>query len=51
MEGKTEVTGRCGRSKQLLDDLTEKTGYWKLKRQYYIVVCWELAVEETTDLS
>jgi len=31
MEGKTEVTGRCGGSKQLLDDLTEETGYWKLK--------------------
>ena len=28
-EGKTEVPGRRG--EQLLDDLKEKTGYWKLK--------------------
>jgi hypothetical protein len=32
-EGRTEVTGRLGRrSKQLLDDLKEKAGYWKLKK-------------------
>ena len=31
-EGRTEVMERWGRRcKQLLDDLTEKTGYWKLK--------------------
>jgi hypothetical protein len=32
MEGRVEVTGRRGRrSKQLLDELQEKIGYWKLK--------------------
>jgi hypothetical protein len=32
MEGKIEVMGRRERSrKQLLDDLNEKRGYWKLK--------------------
>jgi hypothetical protein len=30
-KGRTEVMGRHGRFKQLLDDLTEKRGYWKLK--------------------
>jgi len=29
------VTGRRGRrSKQLLDDLTKKRGYWKMKRNH-----------------
>jgi hypothetical protein len=32
MEGGTEVTGRQGRKrKQLLNDLKERRGYWKLK--------------------
>jgi hypothetical protein len=32
MKGRIEVTGRRGkRRKQLLDDLKEKRGYWKLK--------------------
>ena len=32
IEGKVEVTGRRRRrSKQLLDDVKEKRGYWKLK--------------------
>jgi hypothetical protein len=32
IEGRVEVTGRRGgRSKQLLDGLKEKRGYWKLK--------------------
>ena len=33
-EGRIEVTGRRGRrSKQLLDKLQEKGGYWKLKEK------------------
>ena len=30
-KGRREVMGKRGRSKQLLDDLKEKRGYWKLK--------------------
>jgi hypothetical protein len=34
MEGKMKVTGRRGRRlKQLLDDLKEKRGNWKLKEE------------------
>jgi hypothetical protein len=34
IDGRTEVTGRRGRKcKQLLDDLKEKRGYWKLKQE------------------
>jgi hypothetical protein len=34
IEGKIEVTTRRGRRrKQLLDDLKEKRGYWKLKEE------------------
>jgi hypothetical protein len=34
MEGRLEVTGRRGRRhKQLLDDLKETRGYWKLKEE------------------
>jgi hypothetical protein len=52
MEGRIEVTGRRGRrSKQLLHDVKEKRGYWKLKKEDYIVFLGELAVEETTNLS
>jgi hypothetical protein len=29
LEGRIEITGRRGRSKQLLDDLKEKRRYWK----------------------
>ena len=33
-EGGVEVTGRRGRRrKQVLDDLKEKTGYWKLEEE------------------
>jgi hypothetical protein len=33
-EGRTEVTGRRGRRRaQLLDDLKEKSGHWKLKEE------------------
>jgi hypothetical protein len=34
LEGRMEMTGRRGRRrKQLLDDLKEKRGYWKLKEE------------------
>jgi hypothetical protein len=34
MEGRIEVRGRRGtRRKQLLDDLKENRGYWKLKEE------------------
>jgi hypothetical protein len=34
LEGRREMTGRRGtRRKQLLDDLKEKRGYWKLKEE------------------
>jgi hypothetical protein len=34
LEGRIEMTGRRGRRrKKLLDDLKEKTGYWKLKEE------------------
>jgi hypothetical protein len=34
IEGRIEVTGRRGRrSKRLLDDLDERKGYWKLKKE------------------
>ena len=34
IEGSIEVTGRRGRRrKQLLDDLKEKRGYWKLQEE------------------
>ena len=33
-EGRIEVTGRRGkRRKQLLDDIKERSGYWKLKEE------------------
>jgi hypothetical protein len=44
-----KVTGRRGRrGKQILDDLKEKKGYWKLKD---IALCEELALEEGVELS
>jgi hypothetical protein len=34
IEGRIEVTGRRGRRrKQILDDLEEKRGFWKLKEE------------------
>ena len=34
IEGRTLVTGRRGRRcKHLLDDLTEKSGYWELNEE------------------
>ena len=47
INGRIEVIGRRGRrGKQLLDDVKEKLGDWKL-----IGLCGELALEEATDLS
>jgi len=41
MEGKLVVTGRRGRrSKQLLNELQEKTGYWKLKEEALDRILW-----------
>jgi hypothetical protein len=41
LEGRTEMTGRRGRRrKQLLDDLKEKTGYWKLKEEALDRTVW-----------
>jgi hypothetical protein len=46
IDGRIEVTGRRGRrGKQLLVDVKEKRGDWKL-----IALCGELALEEATDL-
>jgi hypothetical protein len=51
--GRIEMIGRRERRrKQLLDDLKEKTGYWKLKEEALARTVWrELALEEATDLS
>jgi hypothetical protein len=41
MEGKIGVTGRRGRRrKQLLDDLKEERGYWKLKEEALECTLW-----------
>jgi hypothetical protein len=41
MEGRLVVTGRRGRrSKQLLDELQEKRGYWKLKEEALDRILW-----------
>jgi hypothetical protein len=46
------MTGRRGRRrKQLLDDLTEKRRYWKLKKEALDAVFGELALEGAMDLS
>jgi len=46
------VTGRRGRRhKQLLDDLTEKTEYFKLKEVTFDPLFGELALEEAMDVS
>jgi hypothetical protein len=49
IEGKIEVTGRRRRrSKQLLDDVKENRGYWKLKEE---APCVEVDLEEAVDLT
>jgi hypothetical protein len=46
------VTERRGRRrKQLLDDLKEKRGYWKLKEKAIVALGGEFALEEAVDLS
>jgi hypothetical protein len=41
IEGRKEVLGRWGRRhKQLLDDLKEKRGYWKLKEEALDCTVW-----------
>jgi hypothetical protein len=41
LEGRIEMTGRRGRRrKQLLDDLKEKRGYWKLKEEALDHTLW-----------
>jgi hypothetical protein len=41
IEGRIEMTGRRGRRrKQLLDDLKEKTRYWKLKEEALDRTLW-----------
>jgi hypothetical protein len=40
MKGRTEVTGRRERRKQLLDGLKEKRGYWKLKEEALDRILW-----------
>jgi hypothetical protein len=52
VEGRLEMTGsRERRRKQLLGDLRERRGCWKLKEGVLIALSGELAVEETMDLS
>jgi len=42
IEGRTEVTGRRGRiSKELLDDLEEMRGCWKLKEEALDSTLWK----------
>jgi hypothetical protein len=46
------MMGKRGRRrKQLLGDLKEKRGYWKLKEEALDRTYRELALEEATDLS
>ena len=41
IEGRMEVAGRKGRrSKQLLDDLKEEKGYWKMKEETLDFTLW-----------
>ena len=46
MEERTEVTGRRGRRrKELLDGLTERRGYWKLKEEALDRTLWRTCFE------
>jgi hypothetical protein len=56
IEGKIEtgleVTGRKRRRrKQLLDDLKEATGHYKLKEEALIALYGQIALEKSMDLS
>jgi len=45
VEGRIEMVGRQGRrSKQLLEDLKVKRGYWKLKEESLDRLCGEVAL-------
>jgi hypothetical protein len=51
IEGGIELTGRSGwRRKQLLDDLKQTRGYWKLKEGTLARIQWETRLEESMDL-
>ena len=51
VEGMIELTLRGGRRhKQLLDDLKERWGYWKLKEEALDPVSGEVALRETMDI-
>jgi hypothetical protein len=45
LKGRIDVTGRRGtRRKQLLDDLKEKKGYWKLKEEALDRTVWRTRI-------
>jgi hypothetical protein len=47
IEGRIEVTGRLGRRcKQLLDDLKETSGSWKLKEEALARTLWRIRLEK-----
>ena len=51
IKGKVEVKGRRGRRrKQLLDNLKETRGYWKLKEEIVITLCALLALKEAVNM-
>jgi hypothetical protein len=52
IQRKIKVTGRRGRKhKQLLDDLKETRGYWKLKEETFYCLYEILVLEEAMELS
>jgi hypothetical protein len=51
IDGRIEVTGRRRRRcRQLLDDLKEKRGYFKLKEEALDCILGEITLEEAVDL-
>ena len=52
LEGEIKVTGRKGsRRKQLLNDLKERKGYWKLKKEALDCPLWRTSFRRAYDLS
>ena len=52
IEGRIEVTGRRGRRcKQLLEDLSDRKRYCKLKEEALYSTQWNTALEDIMDLS
>jgi hypothetical protein len=52
IEVKTEGTGRQGRRrKQVLDDLKEKRGYWKMKQEALYCTLWKTFFERSFGLA